>query len=235
MADRYLNGKIYTIRSYLTDDIYIGSTCLPLHKRLYAHRDGYNRYIKNGKYVSSYDILNFADHYIELLEAFPCNSKAELLKKEGEYIRSMTCVNRCIAGRSQKEYYTDNKDEILEHCRKYRATNNKRIVEEKREYYKTNKEIVLLKIREHYKEHKDAILERNKLYRETEKGREKCKEYALKTKDKKLARSKEKITCECGCIIARGNASDHRKTAKHLKLMAALLPIESPEEENPSL
>lgn len=36
--NKYLNGKIYTIRSHQTDKFYIGSTCSPLHKRLFKHR-----------------------------------------------------------------------------------------------------------------------------------------------------------------------------------------------------
>ena len=39
---RYLNGKIYTIRSFQTDKFYIGSTIQPLHKRLHEHRRKYN-------------------------------------------------------------------------------------------------------------------------------------------------------------------------------------------------
>ena len=37
--ERYKNGKIYTIR-YRGDDslIYVGSTCLPLYKRMYKHK-----------------------------------------------------------------------------------------------------------------------------------------------------------------------------------------------------
>jgi hypothetical protein len=38
----------------------------------------------------------------------------ELDKREGEYIRNNNCINRCIAGRTQKEYYEENKEKILE-------------------------------------------------------------------------------------------------------------------------
>ena len=35
---RYDNGKIYRITNNIDNMIYIGSTCLPLRKRLYCHK-----------------------------------------------------------------------------------------------------------------------------------------------------------------------------------------------------
>jgi len=81
--ERYKNGKIYTLRSNQTDKFYIGSTCLPLYKRLYKHRNNYNEYLKNNKhYLTSFEIIKLKDCYIELLEDFPCNNKNELEKRE---------------------------------------------------------------------------------------------------------------------------------------------------------
>ena len=114
----YKKGLIYTIRSPHTDNIYIGSTCQRLSKRLYAHRDNYRSY-KNGatKYMTSYKILEFGDEYIELLESYPCNSKMELHKREGELIRQYkdVCVNRCITGRTRKQYKCENKEQIKQY------------------------------------------------------------------------------------------------------------------------
>ena len=69
----YTNGKIYTIRSYLTDKYYIGSTIQPLCKRMVGQKSNYKNYLKNNSsaYVSSYEVLKFDDAYIELLELFP--------------------------------------------------------------------------------------------------------------------------------------------------------------------
>ena len=103
--DKYKNGKIYTLRSFQTDDIYIGSTIEKLCSRMSKHRHEYKIW-KKGKYhyVSSFNILQYEDAYIELLEEYPCNNKMELHKKEGEYIRSMDCVNKMVAGRTRKDY-----------------------------------------------------------------------------------------------------------------------------------
>ena len=113
MENKYINGKIYKISSSQCDKIYIGSTYLPLQKRLTKHLDCYKCYL-NGKahYVSSFDIVKYDDHKIELLELFPCNSKTEIEYREGIIQRQNKdiIVNYRIAGRSKKQYTADTKD-----------------------------------------------------------------------------------------------------------------------------
>ena len=86
--NKYHSGKIYTIRSHRTDKYYIGSTCSPLHKRLYQHKLQY-RMFQAGKFclVTSFEIIKFDDCYIELYENYKCNNRNELTKREGEVIR----------------------------------------------------------------------------------------------------------------------------------------------------
>jgi hypothetical protein len=108
--NRYNNGKIYAIRSNQTDKVYIGSTCDTLPKRLYVHRNNKKRYEK-GKYhyVTSYEMLEFDDAYIDLVEEFSCANKMQLERREGEIMRATeNTVNRNIAGRTKAEYYRDN-------------------------------------------------------------------------------------------------------------------------------
>jgi len=96
----YSNGKIYIIRTKLSDECYIGSTIQPLKKRYNDHKnDGSNSKILFEKY--GYD-----NCYIELLENYPCENKTELRKREGEYMKMYwdKCVNKNIAGRDIKEY-----------------------------------------------------------------------------------------------------------------------------------
>jgi hypothetical protein len=84
----YQNGKIYSIRSRSNLDlVYVGSTTQPLSKRFGGHKRQSNK-------TSSKHIINLGDGYIELIENFSCNSKEELLKREGEIMRSMDCVNK---------------------------------------------------------------------------------------------------------------------------------------------
>lgn len=113
--NKFLKAQIYTIRSHQTDDIYIGSTTQLLCRRFADHKNNYTRYLA-GRYnnVTSFKIVKYEDCYIELLEAFPCETKAELCKREGELIRLHKCVNKYIAGRTKLEYYQTNKEQINE-------------------------------------------------------------------------------------------------------------------------
>ncbi len=105
----YENGKIYTIRSPRTDKFYIGSTCNPLSKRFYQHKSKCKEFQKDntskGTYITSYEILIYHDAYIELLELYPCKSKIELTKREGQLIRENknNVVNKVVNGRTPKE------------------------------------------------------------------------------------------------------------------------------------
>ena len=146
----YQNGKIYCVRSYKTDLIYIGSTCQPLYKRLNEHKTNYKAYLKTGKTMfTSYKIYELDDKpYIELIKKFPCSCKDELRLEEGKTIRSMECVNRKIEGRTPKEYREDNKYNLLKQKKEYYEQNKEQILEYKKEYYEQNKE----KIRERQKQ-----------------------------------------------------------------------------------
>lgn len=126
--ERYQCGKIYSIRSNATDDVYIGSTCLSLAKRLYAHRKS-KKYYENGKtnYITSFKILEHPDHYIELIEAYPCNNKMELERREGEIMRTYANrVNRCIAGQPREVYDKEYRDTHKEQIKEYREAHKER-------------------------------------------------------------------------------------------------------------
>ena len=132
-----VDAKIYAIRSFQTDKIYIGSTCQPLYKRFYQHK-------KNP--CSSSQIMKYPDWYIELLENYDCADKNELHRREGELIRTtMNCVNQQIAGRTRDEHYVDNKQEI-------------------QQYYQDNKELIHEKHKQYYVDNKQEINEKNKQY-----------------------------------------------------------------------
>jgi hypothetical protein len=175
----YQKGKIYAIRSYETDELYIGSTVEKLSKRMSKHRSSMKSW-KNGKtnYITSYKILEYPTCYIELLETYPCNSKEELCKKEGEYIRDMECVNKVIPSRTRQEYVNDNKEQIAR---------------TKKEHYEDNKQEILQKNKEYYEENKEHILQQNKEYREKNKEKisQKVKEYRDNNKEQIAQTKKE--------------------------------------------
>ena len=141
----FQHGKIYTIRSYQTNRYYIGSTNhKTLAQRLGKHRGNYKEYLNNTRrYVSSYEILKYNDYYIELLELYPCNTKDELHRREGELIRQFKSdvVNIIIPGNrtieqrleQMKQYRLDNIEQIKEQKKQYRLDNIVHIKEQMRQ------------------------------------------------------------------------------------------------------
>jgi hypothetical protein len=133
----YQKGKIYKIVDLQEKMTYIGSTIKTLAQRMANHRSSY----KSKKYYSSHDIFDtfgIENCKILLIENFPCNSKDELNRREGELIRQFDCVNKQIAGRTMMEYLADNKTVIaqqqLERNKKYRANNKTKIFEYQKHY-----------------------------------------------------------------------------------------------------
>ena len=188
MSNKYQRGKIYSIRSYQTDDIYIGSTVQKLYMRLASHRRNYNCWKKEKyHYVSSFEILKYDDAYIELIEECPCNDKNELNRREGQIIRSMDCVNKVIPSRTKKEYYNDNKNIILEKKKEYYIDNKEKILEKAHEYNDRKKEYRNKKQLQYYNQNKDKINEKRKI----------------------------KITCECGSTFRKIDKRRHERSKKH--------------------
>ena len=71
------------------------------------------------------------EHFeIEEIEKFPCESKEELRKREGHYIKELGTLNTLIAGRTNKEYKEENKEFIKEWKKQY-YQNNKEELHEK--------------------------------------------------------------------------------------------------------
>ena len=214
----YKDGKIYKIYSLSNPDlVYVGSTTQPLSKRLADHRGQYKRYQKGKGCYTSYKIFEGCDDYrIELIEFCPCNSKMELHRTEGKYIREMDCVNKVVAGRTGKEYRQANRDKIKQYQRVYQQANRDKIKQSNKEYRQTNRD----KIKQYRQDNK----QRRKQYYQDNKQRWKQyyqdnRQYYQVNKDKLKARMNIKITCECGSIVSRRNISTHRKSKKHQRLM----------------
>jgi len=148
----YQQAKIYTIRSPSTDEVYVGSTCEPtLARRMAGHRGNFKKW-KNKKtnYTSSFKLLELGNAYIELLENYPCGSKDELHKREGELIRGHpNCVNMCIAGRTKAEYYADNKDKV----KQYQQANKEKIAARVKQYQQANKD----KLKQYREDNRERI------------------------------------------------------------------------------
>ena len=120
----YQNGKIYKIEpicEHEENEIYIGLTTKKyLSQRMEKHRSDYKSFLE-GKTnnVTSFDLFGkfgVENCKIILLENYPCNTINELLAKEGYYIRTLKCVNRCVSGRTRKQYNIDNSKNNKKYC-----------------------------------------------------------------------------------------------------------------------
>lgn len=167
----YQLGKIYQIVCLTTGQKYIGSTTQKtLAIRLSGHVSGY-KYWMNGKgwFVYSYSIIEEGNYQIELLEAFPCNSKDELNAREGYYIRTIDCVNKRVEGRTTKEYHEVNKEKIAEYHKEWRKENHDEVLEKGKAYYDANKTEILSKLKTYRDTIKVKLSEQHKAYREKNK------------------------------------------------------------------
>ena len=115
--NKYQNGKIYKIWSLETDEIYVGSTCSPLYKRMSKHRNvlrhGDRSHYKLYKEMARLGEESFK---IELLENYPCQNIDELHKREGHWKRELQAtLNMVMAGRTRQEYYLEHIEEMKEY------------------------------------------------------------------------------------------------------------------------
>ena len=127
----YNNGKIYKLECLTTGLIYVGSTTKQyLSQRMVQHKSEYMSY-KDGKrgYITSFKIIEGDNYDIQLLESVNCNTKDELLAREGHYIKTLECVNKYISGRTKQQYRNDNKDFYDDYHQEY-----------SKDWYQANKE-----------------------------------------------------------------------------------------------
>ena len=155
----YANGKVYKIVCNITGEVYIGSTTQPLSKRLSLHK-------KKGNTCSSKQIIDRGDYVIVLIEAFPCENKSELFKRERYHFDLIPNINRQRPYRTedecskeaistyQKEWYLENKDSVLTY---------------QKAWYESNAEAVLTKVKAYQEANKEAITTKRKTYREKNK------------------------------------------------------------------
>ena len=227
----YKQGKIYRLWRLDSDMIYIGSTTTILSHRLSQHKQDFKRYTDNKKvYITSFKLfeLGIDDVRIELVESFPCDTKEELMKREGFYIRKYKhCVNKVIVGRTDKEYYEENKKTISEKNREYRIRNSEVIQKRKRDYLERNRSEINIKQRLHYHNNKDEYAEKNKLYRmnNTDVLKQKSKEYRDKNRDEINQKKSLKFDCACGGVYTNGHKSRHMKSQKHQNWLNQPKPI----------
>jgi len=196
MKGDYANGRIYKIEPICEHDeneVYYGSTCQILCKRMDKHRNNYKCWLNGSKiYASSYTLFQkygVENCNIYLVELYPCETKEELHAREGYHIKNNKCVNKIVAGRTRKEHYEDTKEILLEQRKPY-----------KKEYYNSNKQEISINRKDYYKKNSEMIKQRSINYRQ-----------------KNIEKLSTKYNCECGGKYTYESKRKHIKSIKHIK------------------
>ena len=121
--------NFYRIVSNNTPKVYIGSTSESINTRLSKHKDIYKRYLKGEhRYVTSFEILEFKDYSIQLIETKECLTIDDRNTIERYHIlNNPTAVNKQQPGRTRPQYYSDNKNQIDEYKKQWYIENSDRI------------------------------------------------------------------------------------------------------------
>ena len=142
----YSKGKIYAIKNYDNNKIYIGSTTWDLGKRFNEHVKRRN----DPKFIDKPDnwLLYQAMHdlgkdifYFEEVESFPCENASQLRAREGYWIRHFQSwipeygYNKKLENRSRKEYYEDRREFTIEQSKKYTEQNREKVFEWKNTHF----------------------------------------------------------------------------------------------------
>jgi len=242
MDVRYKHGKIYKLFSKNTELVYYGSTIKTKERRLDKHKTDYISYLNgNEHYYTSFEVLKYGDYDLEFLEEYPCGNKKALERREGWYQRNFECVNFRIEGRTNKEYYEDNKEQI----KQYYEDNKEHITLYKADWYQENKEEISKKLAETVtcedcgKHLVGSSLSGHKKVCEGDQYRINkiecpyCFNWFVRKSvnphidkihpgESRIVFPKkptyiptEKVTCECGVTIQKTNLSSHKKSKQH--------------------
>ena len=212
-AKDFSKGLIYKLccKDTSIKEIYVGSST-NFTQRKRSHKSSCNN--PNGKQsnLKVYQFIrengNWDNWDMVLIEYYPCETELELGRKEDYWKQELQSSLNSITPplyENVKEYQQANKETIQEYKKEYYETNRETIAEQKKEYYHTKKEQIL----------------------------EKVKEYCEANREKIAEKRKQKITCECGCDVSRGNTKKHEKTAKHISFISAKqIPLDLNIQEN---
>ena len=139
-----------------------------------------------------FDTYGLENCKIELVELYPCNSKEELRKKEGYWIKTETCVNKRIAGRTDQEYRDIHRDKYKAYLLEYNQKNKERKATNDKDYALRNKDKIAQYKKEYYQQHKQRIVEQ---------------------------RSIKHVCAICGGHYSQSSKAAHARTQKHQKAL----------------
>ena len=233
MSD-YQHGKIYKIISKNSDLVYIGSTAkYKLEDRLVEHVSKF----ECGYYCSSCELIKQTHYDIIELQAYPCNSKAELgvqerfwilkYRDDGINVVNINIPSGIVADNMtdwHKKYQQDNKEKIAAQRKQYREDNKDKMAVQAKKYRQENKEKIAAKDKQYNQNNKEKIAAQRKQYNEDTKDKRsvQTKQYREDNKDEIEKYRGTKVTCDCGCEVRKDSLLRHKKTQRHLSIMSTM-------------
>lgn len=170
MTDYYYS-IIYTIKCIDDESlVYVGSTTRKMGERWLQHKkDSMDEKCKsyNSKFYKAMREKGIDNWKVELYERFPCESRAELSKREGEIIKEIGTLNTALPGCTPEEKRERQRQRVKEYNKLHSEENKVK----SREYHAANKDIINEKRRMNRKPLTVEKQEARKAY---------CKEYHLK-------------------------------------------------------
>ena len=201
---RYENGIVYMLTKKDDNTIYyVGSTVKTLQSRIINHKHDSKRYPNRYLYIEvnkiGWDMFKF-----DVIEKLPCDDLQTLRKREQFYANELKPLFNTKVSSTGINFNGNYKDYSKEYaktemrkkvCLKY-YQNHK---EEQKRYKYENKEKIIEQRKKHYQDNIEEMRLRKK------------NDYK-KHRETRL----EKITCECGCTVAKMTMKKHQTTKKHL-------------------
>ena len=87
--------------------------------------------------------------------------KKRMHEKGSYWIKNTDCINKRIAGRSEREYYDEHKERLTEYKKEWALKNKEKLAEYRKNYYIANIE----RKRQYAHDNKEKRKEYNKAYR----------------------------------------------------------------------
>ena len=114
---------------------------MDIEERFIKHKCDANQRPHLSKFYTFMNEQGIDNFEIDVVEEYPCESKQQLEKREGEIIRQMGTLNQKITGKTRKEYKEEFRDYLREFARenkkKWRIENREHYLEKERGYKKT--------------------------------------------------------------------------------------------------
>ena len=133
----------------------------------------------------------------------------------------------------KKDWYEENKDEILEKAKQHYEENKEQKLEYQKQYAEEHKEEIVIKQKEYREKNKEKLSEQKKEYRELhkEEASQAQKEWRESNKEKIKQQRSQIINCECGNQYTFGNKHRHLQSKSHINYQNELSGITEPDPE----